>query len=121
MIEVNPTSWPFTIMSALRAPALTERRASTRQSLDLAATLLFGGQRERCRLIDLSDEGAGVERPAFPPVPGEKVELYLEGHGWFPAEVVRVDLASVGLRLRCGPLARRRLAEALSPHLRTVH
>ncbi|NWG46754.1 MAG: PilZ domain-containing protein [Alphaproteobacteria bacterium] len=98
-----------------------ERRRHPRISVAMRGALIFAAQREECRIFNLSESGAGVTCPALPPRLGAVVDLFIDGRGWFPARVARMDHTTLGLEFLLRSPQRRALRELVEPRIHTIH
>lgn len=96
-----------------------ERRTYSRLAQPLRGTLSFGGLPEACRVTGLTPWGAELDRPAFAPVLGERVELFLADAGWFTLTVTRVDEDRLSLEFVW--FDDPRLRDLLSQRTNTLH
>ena len=100
---------------AVRKKAELEQRRSERTPLALAGKMFVPaeGVTIDCRVVDLSDGGAGVECAEMPPLQSFVV-LYVEGFGRYEAVVARVVRGVLGLRFVFNDVKRKRLVEKLT-------
>jgi hypothetical protein len=99
----------------LVAKAKAERRRFRRVRVDLSGRLFTpgDGQEARCKILNLSPGGAGVDCDMVP-VHGTPVVLYVDGFGRFEGTVARKADQGFGISFVCTPAKRERTAEQLS-------
>jgi hypothetical protein len=89
------------------APSLTERRVHDRSVVDEAAKLVIPGENITlsCRVMNLSEGGAGVECDAVPPA-ATKVRLVMEDGRVFDALTAWFENGLLGLSFSSGSAGR---------------
>lgn len=100
---------------AIRKKAELEQRRSERLHTTLEGRMFLPAEEAMidCRVVDLSDNGAGVTTDEMPPLQAF-VLLYVEGFGRFEAVVARIDGKVLGLRFVLNDRKRKALVEKLS-------
>src|ERR1700733_6067389 len=86
------------------AKAKAERRRFRRVPVDLAGRLFTpgDGREARCKILNLSPGGAGVDCE-IPPEQGVPVVLYVDGFGRFEGTVARREGQGFGISFVCTP------------------
>jgi hypothetical protein len=97
------------------AKAKADRRRYRRVRVDLPGRLFMpvGEQEARCKILDLSPGGAGVQSEVHPPE-GSQVVLYVDGFGRFEGNVARPIDGGFGVQFASTQLKRERTAEQLT-------
>ena len=105
---------------AVRKKAELEQRRSERWPISLAGKMFVPAEEATidCRIVDLSDSGAGAECEEMPPLSAFTI-LYVEGFGRFEAVVARVEGKVLGLRFVFNDKKRKGLVEKLRRFIET--
>lgn len=95
-----------------------DRRAQKRARLEVKGTLLFPdkGYEEKCTVLDLSPEGAGL-KSACSMALGAHIVLYVDGLGRFEGTIIRKDRLHVGVQFKYSRVTRERIAELIAMYL----
>ena len=105
---------------AVRKKAEFELRRSERMATSLAGKMIVPAEDTAidCRVVDLSDSGAGVVCAEMPPLQSFTI-LYVDGFGRFESVVARVDGTVLGLRFVFNDRKRKALVEKLARFVET--
>ncbi|HWA90906.1 MAG TPA: PilZ domain-containing protein [Rhizomicrobium sp.] len=105
---------------AVRKRAEFEMRRSERMRLEIAGKMIVPAEDVAidCRVVDLSDSGAGVVCDEMPPLHAFTL-LYVEGFGRYEAVVARVEGNVLGLRFVFNDRKRKGLVEKLARFVET--
>lgn len=105
---------------AVRKKAELEQRRSERWPTSLPGKMFVPAEDATidCRIVDLSDSGAGAVCTEMPPLQAFAI-LYVEGFGRFEAVVARVDGKVLGLRFVFNDRKRKALVEKLTRFVAT--
>ncbi len=105
---------------AVRKKAEFELRRSERMALSLAGKMIVPAEETTidCRVVDLSDGGAGVECAQMPPLQAFTL-LYVEGFGRFEAVAARIEGRVLGLRFVLNDRKRKALVGKLARFVET--
>jgi len=97
------------------AKAKADRRRFRRVRVDLPGRLFMpvDEQEARCKIVDLSPGGAGVQSDVLPPE-GAQVVLYVDGFGRFEGNVARPIAGGFGIQFASTQMKRERTAEQLT-------
>lgn len=97
------------------AKAKADRRRYRRVRVDLPGRLFMpvGEQEARCKIVDLSPGGAGVQAEVIPPE-GAQVVLYVDGFGRFEGVIARPINGGFGVQFASTLMKRERTAEQLT-------
>lgn len=95
-----------------------DRRAKKRARLELKGTIFSPDNEyeEKCLVLDLSPDGAGLKSACSMALPAHIV-LYVEGMGRFEGTVIWRDRLHAGVRFKYSKITRERISELIAMYL----
>ncbi len=95
-----------------------DRRTQKRTRLEVKGSIFIPDKdyEEKCLVLDLSPEGAGLKSACSAPL-GTNIVLYVDGLGRFEGKIIRQDRLDIGVQFKYSKSTRERIAELIATYL----